>query len=87
MKTKETNPTRPGSPTPCKQALSYGKCSCNKNQCIVPCKVIQNQFWDAKIFCTGFCGLQGTRLSVPVLLDWILECSILDFRAEMLEED
>ena len=22
MKTKETNPTRPGSPTPCKQALS-----------------------------------------------------------------
>ena len=23
MKTKETNPTRPGSPTPCKQALSY----------------------------------------------------------------
>ena len=52
-------------------------------QCIVPCKVIQNQFWDAKIFCTGFCGLQVTRLSVPVLLDWILECSILDSRAEM----
>ena len=23
MKTKETNPTRPGSPTPCRQALSY----------------------------------------------------------------
>ena len=23
MKTKETNPTRPGSPTPCKQGLSY----------------------------------------------------------------
>ena len=23
VKTKETNPTRPGSPTPCKQALSY----------------------------------------------------------------
>ena len=23
MKTKETNPTRPGSPTPCKQALSH----------------------------------------------------------------
>ena len=25
VKTKETNPTRPGSPTPCKQALSDGK--------------------------------------------------------------
>ena len=24
MKTKETNPTRPGPPTPCKQALSKG---------------------------------------------------------------
>ena len=24
MKTKETNPTRPGSPTPCKQALNLG---------------------------------------------------------------
>ena len=23
MKTKETNPTRPGSPTPCKQALNF----------------------------------------------------------------
>ena len=27
MKTKETNPTRPGSPTPCKQALREGSLS------------------------------------------------------------
>ena len=25
LKTKETNPTRPGSPTPCKQALNLSK--------------------------------------------------------------
>ena len=42
-----------------------------------------NQFWDARFFCTGFCGLQVTRLSILVSLDWILEWSILDSRAEM----
>ena len=31
MKTKETNPTRPGSPTLCKQALSRGFLLYNKN--------------------------------------------------------
>ena len=33
VKTKETNPTRPGSPTPCKQALSLDMTdSCSQGQ-------------------------------------------------------
>ena len=78
VKTKETNPTRPGSPTPCKQTLRLAK----KQLCTLFLYISLPSLhdYDVKMPNFTFCGGREHKTTTLFFFSWT---SILSFRIQI----